>query len=57
MSRDGEAIPPDPERTFAQCVGAHTIEVASGHLAMVSHSGEFVRPIELAVGQGAWQCR
>src|SRR5580698_8150817 len=32
-----EAIPPDAERQFAQRMGASTIEVASSHVAMVSH--------------------
>ena len=33
-------IPPDAERQFAQRMGADTIEVASGHCAMVSHPEE-----------------
>ncbi len=32
-----QAIPPDAERMFANRMGATTTEVASGHLAMVSH--------------------
>ena len=32
-----QAIPPDAERMFASRMGATTIEVASSHLAMVSH--------------------
>jgi pimeloyl-ACP methyl ester carboxylesterase len=35
-----EAIPPDAERLFAQRMGATTIEVDSGHVAMVSHPTE-----------------
>src|SRR5439155_6396385 len=35
-----EAIPPDAERMFAQRTGASTLEVASSHLAMVSHPKE-----------------
>jgi pimeloyl-ACP methyl ester carboxylesterase len=35
-----QAIPPDAERLFASRMGATTIEVASGHLAMVSHPDE-----------------
>jgi pimeloyl-ACP methyl ester carboxylesterase len=35
-----EAIPPDAERLFAQRMGATTIEVESGHVAMVSHPAE-----------------
>ena len=32
-----EAIPPDAERQFASRMGAATVEIASGHVAMVSH--------------------
>src|SRR2546428_322733 len=32
-----EAIPPDVERMFAKRMGAMTIEVPAGHLAMASH--------------------
>jgi pimeloyl-ACP methyl ester carboxylesterase len=32
-----QAIPPDAERMFASRMGAATTEVASGHLAMISH--------------------
>ncbi|TDW21960.1 alpha/beta fold hydrolase [Kribbella kalugense] len=35
-----QAIPPDAERLFANRMGATTIEVDSGHLAMVSHPDE-----------------
>jgi pimeloyl-ACP methyl ester carboxylesterase len=35
-----EAIPPDAERQFAARMGAKTVEVASGHVAMVSHPDE-----------------
>jgi pimeloyl-ACP methyl ester carboxylesterase len=43
-----EAIPPDVERMFGKRMGAHTIEVPVGHLAMVSHPAEVVRLIEQA---------
>jgi pimeloyl-ACP methyl ester carboxylesterase len=43
-----EAIPPDAERQFAQRMGATTVEVAAGHLAMVSHAEDVVRLIEAA---------
>jgi predicted alpha/beta hydrolase family esterase len=36
-SKNDEVIPPDAERQFAQRMGADTIEVESGHVAMVSH--------------------
>jgi len=43
-----EAIPPDAERQFAQRMGATTIEVPAGHLAMVSHPAEVVKLVESA---------
>jgi len=43
-----EAIPPDVERMFATRMGATTVEVAAGHLAMVSHPGETVSLIKAA---------
>ncbi|MGO9822373.1 MAG: alpha/beta fold hydrolase [Solirubrobacteraceae bacterium] len=45
-----EAIPPDAERMFAQRMGASTVEVPSGHLAMVSHPDEVIRLINAAGG-------
>ena len=44
-----EAIPPDAERMFAKRMGARTVEVRSGHLAMVSHPNDVVALIESAV--------
>jgi pimeloyl-ACP methyl ester carboxylesterase len=44
-----EAIPPDAERSFAQRMGATTIEVSTSHVAMVSHPDEVVALIESAV--------
>jgi pimeloyl-ACP methyl ester carboxylesterase len=43
-----EAIPPDAERQFAARMGATTIEVASSHVAMVSHPDEVTQLIETA---------
>jgi pimeloyl-ACP methyl ester carboxylesterase len=43
-----EAIPPDAERQFAKRMGATTVEVESGHVAMVSHPGEVTELIETA---------
>jgi len=43
-----EAIPPDVERMFAKRMGATTIEVPAGHLAMASHPADVVRLIEAA---------
>ena len=40
VAENDEAIPPDAQRQFAQRMGADTIEVASGHCAMVSHPDE-----------------
>jgi len=48
VATDDEAIPPDAERMFAKRMGAHTIEVASSHLAMVSHPEEVVTLIQAA---------
>ncbi len=42
VAENDEAIPPDAERLFAKRMGATTIEVPSGHVAMVSH------PVEVA---------
>ena len=48
VAKNDEAIPPDAERMFAKRMGAHTVEVAAGHLAMVSHPDEVVTLIEAA---------
>jgi pimeloyl-ACP methyl ester carboxylesterase len=40
VATEDEAIPPDGERLFAQRMGATTTEVASSHVAMVSHPEE-----------------
>ncbi|MHB8690008.1 MAG: alpha/beta hydrolase [Solirubrobacteraceae bacterium] len=48
VATNDEAIPPDAERMFAQRMGATTVEVPSGHLAMVTHPAETVRLIEAA---------
>jgi pimeloyl-ACP methyl ester carboxylesterase len=45
-----EAIPPDAERQFAARMGADTVEVASNHVAMVSHPEEAVERIMTAAG-------
>ena len=46
---DGDqAIPPDAERQFAARMGADTIEVASNHVAMVSHPDEALERIVTA---------
>ena len=43
-----QAIPPDAERQFARRMGATTIEVPAGHLAMVSHPDDVVQLIKTA---------
>jgi pimeloyl-ACP methyl ester carboxylesterase len=43
-----EAIPPDAERQFAARMGASTVEVAAGHVAMVSHPAEVAQLIVTA---------
>ena len=48
VAANDEAIPPDAERMFAQRMGATTVEVQSGHLAMVSHADDVVKLIEAA---------
>jgi len=53
VATNDQAIPPDAERMFAQRMGANTIEVPSGHLAMVSHPDEVVRLIEAAANATA----
>jgi pimeloyl-ACP methyl ester carboxylesterase len=49
VAQQDQAIPPDGERLFAKRMAATTIEVAAGHLAMVSHPDETARLIEQAV--------
>jgi pimeloyl-ACP methyl ester carboxylesterase len=48
VAEGDQAIPPDAERQFAKRMGATTIEVASNHVAMVSHPEEVVELIETA---------
>jgi pimeloyl-ACP methyl ester carboxylesterase len=48
VATDDKAIPPDAERMFAKRMGAHTVEVSSSHLAMVSHPAEVAQLIEAA---------
>jgi pimeloyl-ACP methyl ester carboxylesterase len=48
VAEGDQAIPPDAERQFAARMGADTIEVASNHVAMVSHPGEAVERIVTA---------
>src|SRR5258708_33075004 len=48
VATNDEAIPPDVERMFAKRMGATTVEVASSHLAMVSHPRATVSLIKAA---------
>jgi pimeloyl-ACP methyl ester carboxylesterase len=48
-----QVIPPDAERQFAARMGADTIEVASGHCAMVSHPEETLERIMSAANSVA----
>ena len=43
-----QALPPQAERQFAARMGAATIEIPAGHLAMVSHPAEVARLIQTA---------
>jgi pimeloyl-ACP methyl ester carboxylesterase len=45
VATNDQAIPPDAERFFAQRMGAITVEVASSHVAMVSHPDAVVKLI------------
>ena len=47
---DGDqTIPPDAERQFAKRMGATTVEIASNHVAMVSHPDEVLKLIRTAI--------
>ena len=48
VAQDDQALPADAERMFANRMGATTVEVPSGHLAMVSHPADVVKLTETA---------
>ena len=48
VAQDDQALPPDAERMFAERMGATTIEIPAGHLAMISHPTEVANLIETA---------
>jgi pimeloyl-ACP methyl ester carboxylesterase len=48
VAEGDQAIPPDAERLFAKRMGATTVEVATNHVAMVSHPHDVVSLIETA---------
>jgi pimeloyl-ACP methyl ester carboxylesterase len=53
VATEDQAIPPDAERLFASRMGATTIEVPSGHVAMVSHPDEVTGLIKAAAEERA----
>jgi pimeloyl-ACP methyl ester carboxylesterase len=48
VAQNDEALPPDAERLFASRMGATTIEVEAGHVAMVSRPVEVTELIQQA---------
>jgi pimeloyl-ACP methyl ester carboxylesterase len=48
VAANDEAIPPEAERQFAARMGATTVEVPSGHVAMISHPDEVAQLIQTA---------
>jgi pimeloyl-ACP methyl ester carboxylesterase len=48
VAEGDQTIPPDAQRQFAARMGATTTEVATNHVAMVSHPDEVVSMIETA---------
>ena len=49
VATNDQALPPNAERFFAQRMGAVTVEIESGHVAMVSHANAVTKLIEKAV--------
>jgi pimeloyl-ACP methyl ester carboxylesterase len=52
VAQADQALPPDAQRMFANRMGATIAEVASGHLAMVSHPADVVKLTEAAADAG-----
>ena len=48
VATNDEAIPPDAERLLAKRMGATTVEIASSHVAMVSHPDDVTKLIKEA---------
>jgi pimeloyl-ACP methyl ester carboxylesterase len=48
VAEDDQAIPPEAERQFAKRMGAVTVAIPAGHLAMVSHPDDVARLIKTA---------
>ncbi|KAF1016955.1 MAG: hypothetical protein GAK31_00214 [Stenotrophomonas maltophilia] len=53
VSRDDQTTSPDLQRFLAKRMGAHTVELASGHLSLVSHPREIANLILAAAGRPA----
>jgi pimeloyl-ACP methyl ester carboxylesterase len=53
VTQDDQALPPDAQRMFANRMRATTVEIPSGHVAMVSHPAEVVKLIEMAAEAAA----
>ncbi len=51
MARQDRAIPAASERFMARRMGAHTVEIGSSHVAMISHPRAVTRLI-LAAAHG-----
>jgi len=49
VAEGDQTIPPDAQRLFAARMGAETTEVATNHVAMVSHPDEVLTIIEAAI--------
>ena len=52
VAQNDQALAPDAQRMFANRMSATIAEVASGHLAMVSHPGDVATLIEAAAEAG-----
>jgi pimeloyl-ACP methyl ester carboxylesterase len=48
VAEDDQAIPPEAERQFAERMGAVTVAIPAGHLAMVSHPDDVAQLIKTA---------
>ncbi|HEX5441538.1 MAG TPA: alpha/beta hydrolase [Ktedonobacterales bacterium] len=49
VAEGDQTIPPEAERQFAKRMGATTVEIASNHVAMVSHPDEVLKLIKTAI--------
>jgi len=52
ITQDDQALAPDGQRMFASRMGATTVEIPSGHLAMISHPADVVKLTETAAQAG-----